>query len=444
VAETTNDPDADQPDMVGKLVDAMLKGKTLATKQKGGTIALGNHNEIQKDENTEEEKNQEETVKKTAVAGKQKNQEERNKVESEARRKKDGLQRSKIHAEEAGKQFDDDLRTSAEQSKKKGKEEGAKSGEASQKKVEEAAAKRTSQQAAEKRADALLDAQSRAGESQLKAVAQLEKMKAMEAIKKANDEASLKLAVQQRQFKEQATKAKMAQAKREADFEEKQKREAVARQKEHSMKDEQGEKARKLEQEQSKKQAEHIAEQNLKKFQQTVVGTRCQCTTVRVTFDQMNQWHACPDGTLITGFNRGGDQLVSALYYYQCCKPCRDDGKGNKEAVMQVSECSEADWSGTFGRPYWGGWAVCPDNTYIQGFYKADTNFLSSIKKARCCKISGSRSRAQCQTLNWWSFFDYAGWKIIGDNQFLVGIYKSGGEYLYNFESPQACTFWGY
>jgi hypothetical protein len=59
------------------------------------------------------------------------------------------------------KQFDDDLHNQATQAKMKGKEEMNKLTEQAEKKVEEASNKKTAQLAAAKRAEALLDAQTR-------------------------------------------------------------------------------------------------------------------------------------------------------------------------------------------------------------------------------------------------------------------------------------------
>ena len=87
-------------------------------------------------------------------------------------------------------------------------------------------------------------------------------------------------------------------------------------------------------------------------------------------------------------------------------QPCRDDGNGNSNAVMMVSNCAAADWSSTWAVPNRQTWAVCPDNTYIQGFYKRTTNFISAIQRGEydvavlCtvlyCTVLGGASAVLC------------------------------------------------
>jgi len=436
-------PDADQPDMVGTLIDNILKGKKIAVKPGGSTVALGNRNEIQKDESAEEEKNQEEIIKKTTEAGKKKDQEERAKIDGEARRKKDSIERNKIHAEEAAKQFDDDLHNQATQAKMKGKEEMNKLTEQAEKKVEEASNKKTAQLAAAKRAEALLDAQTRAGESQIKAVSEMEKKKAAEAIKKSNDEAALKLDESQKKFEVESGQKKAQEDQTKKLAEQTQKKKMEEKHKEQTKKAEEHQKKQEAEAEQNKKAAEKQAEENEKQRRANAVGRWCtnSCQGHRVDFrGAANSWFNCPDGNLLTGIYRSGEDGLHGIYYYYCCKPCREDAS----AVLDVPStgCVEKDVGNSMSQ---GGWKQCDDNKYIQGLYRTDCFQLSCLTKFRCCDIHDSKSRKQCGGKNsWYSSFQYGGWSNLDQDNFAIGFYTDGNNGLNGIRMPHQCTFAAY
>lgn len=253
--------------MVGQLVDKLLQGRDIHAKPGGSTVALGNRNEVQKDESGESDKGDEDKVKKITEAGKKRLQEEQAKVNSEARRKRDNLARNKVHSEEAAKQFDDELRTLNLQNRQKGREEATKLSEQTQKTLAEAESKRSAAIAANKRAEALFDAQSRAGESQLKAVSELEKKKAAEAIRKSNDEAAVKLQESQRKYErethEKYEQESEAKRKKTDEFRNKNERERKNQDK-HVEDNDKRMQEQKQKQEQSQKREDQAREQQQK------------------------------------------------------------------------------------------------------------------------------------------------------------------------------------
>jgi hypothetical protein len=425
--------------MVAKLIDGLLTGKRVDVKSQQSTIALGNKNEVQKDESSEAEKNQEEVIKKTAEAGKKKDQEERAKITAEGRRKKDALSRSKIHTEEAAKQFDEDLRTAAEHSKKKSREELEKATEMSEKKVEEATSKRNAQLAAIKRAETLLDAQTRAGASQLQAVAEMEKKKAAEAITKSNDEAAMKLSEQNQKFEAEVAVKKVQETQHKKEREQQEKKRQEEEQKERKRKQEDDQKAAAKAAEQAKKDQAKRDEQNLKERQRNAVGQWCQCMSQRVNWDQNNAWQSCQDGYLVAGLYRSNVNFLSGIQYQYCCKPCRPDG-----TVLKVDQnkCQKADWAQSMR---YAGWKTCDGQTYIQAFYKSTCNWIYCLTGARCCQIDGSRARRSCGAKgSFASSFNSAGWSMLDKDQFLIGLYRSWGVYLSDIDFPYQCTFWAY
>lgn len=146
-------------------------------------------------------------------------------------------------------------------------------------------------------------------------------------------------------------------------------------------------------------------------------------------------WKLCPNGMLLTAMHRGAEQFLRSIDQYKCCRPCKDDG----HTVMPLGGCVDANWWGSFDSQ---GWSNCPDNTYIQGFYKNSCDWLYCLEMAKCCPIQGSKGRGDCGGQNWWSSFDSPGFSDLSPDNFMTGLYRTSGHYLYNLESPMQCTFY--
>ena len=64
---------------------------------------------------------------------------------------------------------------------------------------------------------------------------------------------------------------------------------------------------------------------------------------------------------------------------------------------------------------------------------------------AKCCDIQSSKGRKSCNVRGSWGLsLDRRGWSVLDTNYFMIGLYRSGGQYLYNIEYPQQCTFYSY
>jgi hypothetical protein len=172
---------------------------------------------------------------------------------------------------------------------------------------------------------------------------------------------------------------------------------------------------------------------------------------------------ATNSGYLFAGVYRGGSShWTTEMQYFYCCHPCREDGS----TVMALQNCQQGQWERSFDSA---GWSLCPDNTFITGFYKSSCNFIycieygmkfllfcrSSIEqflielttksKAQCCQIAGSKGKKGCGAKgSWGASLDSAGWSVLDGNQFLTGLYRSDCQWLYCIEYPMQCTFYSY
>lgn len=396
----------------------------------GHAVAMANKNFIYKDgadDPREALEKDEQEIKKGAEAGSKRHEEQLTKISIEERTKKIHLQQKKVKAEERNKAFDDDLKTADEQATKKAKEQETKANEQSVKKIEEAESKRQSAVESAKRGEMLQKAQMNAAIDSAKTKAEVERKKAEEDIGKTNAEHEAKMGeTKQKNELEAAQKNRVEQhAKSEAEAEQKKQAEAQS-------------KAAKRAAEEADKRALAAAAEAEKQRKNNAEGKWCHCTSSRVYFERNNQWNLCPSGTLFVGFYRGGDQHINSLEYYRCCRPCREDGN----TVLGVSGCVTGDWGISFDRE---GWSQCPGNTFITGYYKSSCNFIYCIEHAQCCQIESSRGRKDCGAKGSWGLsMDAAGWSVLDENRFAVGLYRSGGQYLYNIEYPNQCTFFSY
>ncbi len=148
---------------------------------------------------------------------------------------------------------------------------------------------------------------------------------------------------------------------------------------------------------------------------------------------------------------------------------------------MEVNRCSDANWWGSFD---YQGWSFCPQNTYIQGFWKNNCEWIYCLEMgiaffakralfcyemcdgrpyvnvslcavyvytcsyvpcvlytAKCCRIHSSRGRTECGGRDWWASFDVAGFSFLDRDFFMVGLFRSGGQQLFNIESPFQCRY---
>jgi len=191
----------EEPDLIGKAIDNLVEGKPTNVKLlhiRRHSIALGNRNLIYKEgpdngDDEEDENKTEEGIKKSTETGEKRHQEELNKISLETRSKRINLKRKQVKAEEMNKNYEDDLRTTAEQSHKKGREEEAKTSESGVKHLQEAELKRRAVLERAHRAESLLKTQTIATIQQAKSTTELEVKKAEEHVQKATAEAHAKL-----------------------------------------------------------------------------------------------------------------------------------------------------------------------------------------------------------------------------------------------------------
>lgn len=412
----------------------MAQGKAVDLKSVGigggRTIALGNKNLIYKegpDNDNSEIKRDEQNIKRGTEAGQKKHQEEITKIGMEERAKKIALQQKRTKTEERNKAFDDDLKTTDEQFRKKGKEEEAKQNEGAVKQIEEAEQKRQLVLEKTKRAESLQKAELTAALQMARATSELERKKAQEGITKANAEAETKLQEQRKKHQLEADEKSRAEQGKKKEIEEGQKRQQ-----------EQAEKEQKKRAEEQEKRAEQDAKAREKQRKNQLEGIWCHCQAHQINFGQNNAWQNCPSGFLFTGFHRQHDHWLTSVSHYHCCRPCRE----NANNVLSIGACRNGEWQTSFDRE---GWSNCPDNTFIQGFYKSSCNYIYCIELASCCTIQGSRGRKNCGAKQAWGLsLDRAGWSISDNNQFIVGLFRSGGHWLYNIEFPNQCTFYAY
>jgi len=142
----------------------------------------------------------------------------------------------------------------------------------------------------------------------------------------------------------------------------------------------------------------------------------------------------------MAGMYRSSEQYVRGIQYFQCCRPCEDDGT----TKLGVNNCQEVrGWESSFDSA---GWSNCPDNTYMKGLYKGGCEYIYCIEWGKCCQIQQSRGAADCNAKNsWGGSFDYAGWNLLDPHKFMAGMYRSGGSHwLYNIEFPRQCNFYSF
>ncbi|XP_078363428.1 uncharacterized protein LOC144647504 [Oculina patagonica] len=206
------------------------------------------------------------------------------------------------------------------------------------------------------------------------------------------------------------------------------------------------------------------------------------------TLDGNNVWALCPGGYFLNGLRKSDGENLYNIEEGQCCRPqnrpensyddCYDedvtisfDNKGWSECqragyymtgiykssceelyciekfkcCLIKSECNQADWVASLDRQ---GWSVCPkSNTYLKGLYRSDRKSgderVGRIEYGRCCHASEpayAKQPATCTNAQWWSTFDGNHvWALCPYGYFLNGLYKSGGEKLYNIEEGQCC-----
>jgi len=256
---------------------------------------------------------------------------------------------------------------------------------------------------------------------------ELETKKAQESVEKSNLEAKVKLQEQQKKMKMEAADKEKAEQAQKKKIEEAEKK-----------KQEEEEKQRKIRQEQQQKAAEQDQKEREKQRKNSAEGRWCSCQATSVNFNGNDQWHLCPSGYLFTGFYRGNEQWLTSIQYYHCCRACREDGS----TTLGVGSCTSGQWQRSFD---YEGWSNCPDNTFITGYYKSSCNYIYCIELAQCCKLESSQGRKSCGAkTSWASSLDSAGWSITDGNQFVIGLYRSGGPWLYNIEYAHQCTFYSY
>ena len=393
--------------MIDGFVNAVKKGDTAVFGGAKATV-LANSNVLMHKE-AAHGGDFEDKMKRTKEEGGKAKAEDAKKVKMEEGQKK--LEdRAKKNVQKAKlKLRQESLKQEREQDQKTAAEERAKANEAQAKKQFEAQTKAT-----------VRNARKKAAEEEKKAAKKLEEQRAREDAKKTKTEKKTKMQIREARDKAEARKRAVRREAKAKELAERRKKEA------------------KRKQEASKKREESTKEKKKKWHQRHAKGKWCGCTSQRVHFDRMNAWHNCPEGTLITGIYRGQYHNLANIYYYRCCAPCKEDGRSRQE----VSSCSAVSWYSSMRSA---GWSYCPANSYLQGLYKGSCNYLYCLEQARCCFVAGSRGRSDCNTKgSWGSSLDYAGWSYLDNDRFIVGLYRSGDNYLYNLEYPNQCAWFAY
>ena len=68
---------------------------------------------------------------------------------------------------------------------------------------------------------------------------------------------------------------------------------------------------------------------------------------------------------LLTGVERTEKNTLEGINAFQCCRPCKSDGTTS----LTVRSCAIVGWYQQMSEAR-AGWAMCPADSYLQGFYK--------------------------------------------------------------------------
>jgi hypothetical protein len=157
------------------------------------------------------------------------------------------------------------------------------------------------------------------------------------------------------------------------------------------------------------------------------LGKKCHVKTQEIdwaiAFDHPG-WVAVPG--VMTGLRRAG---CNELYCIEAAE----------SANLAQGSCQTANWWSSFDRK---GWSTCADGYYMAGLHRTSCHKLYCIEEAYCCKQARSSGYAgACTNANWWGSFDKEGWSKCPAGYAMAGLYRNGGQELWNIEEAKCCPY---
>lgn len=158
-----------------------------------------------------------------------------------------------------------------------------------------------------------------------------------------------------------------------------------------------------------------------------------------VSFDNEG-WALCPKGSLLQGLYRNDCEGLACVESAQCVKPCEGDKPivPNVEVFFgETGRCYHHTWHDSFDKK---GWSRCNEGFYLAGVYRSHQDGLFGLQQAKCCEISGNMWH-DCTEADWSVSWKGKGWSAVPRNKFITGFYRGDSQALSSITKASGCGF---